>query len=263
MTTAFQDPIAFRPPHFGSAWAATSSFEMFSATPNRRDADKYFGGVGPIWNDNRGFSLWTHKMPTYWPVLDSSDLKERRHLDFLSAHALSSIGSPPVVGGKSVFHAASDRETSTRRGIAICVSGLQETQQPMSNFQIPWERPGAGVEAFAILERARQLLNEQRISEARNVLRFGSSSYPDDDGIAELMRAISPGRTQTLQGTTSNRSQEMNWIQQNGHQFRGLWIAVSGDLLVSSASTLESLLADLKGFKDNRDMPVVQKIALK
>lgn len=114
-----------------------------------------------------------------------------------------------------------------------------------------------GNQPFVFLENAKRLLSSQRIQDARDILQRGADLHPKDKKIAHLLRAISPGRVTTVEGTAPNRSREAAWIRRNGDKYRGQWVAVNGDDLIATATSLKTLLEKLKRRNGNGNSPLV------
>jgi len=68
--------------------------------------------------------------------------------------------------------------------------------------------------------------------------------------------ASSPGTGDMKQATASrvkrsskkdvDRSPEFRWLAAHGEEYRGQWVAISGDQLVAHSDSLKALLEDLK-----------------
>ena len=265
MTTAFQIPIPSTFSDLGRTRAATASLEMLNAMSNPSTGEKYFGGVVPIWQYNSESSRWTDRVATYWPSLESTSLREWHNLDLAFAHGRQMVDWPRIIDDKSVlphtFLTIPHHAHTVQREPAEYASDLVAAQKSTSKLDVISQRSDPGAKPFVLLERARRLLSKQRIRDARDLLQHGMASYPEDKNIAALLRAVSPGRVRRNRGSTQSRRQEMDWIQKHGHKYRGQWVAVSGDHLVASASTLDKLFVDVKRLKDARNTPVIQQIA--
>ena len=115
--------------------------------------------------------------------------------------------------------------------------------------------PGSQPSVF--LENAKRLLNSQRIRDARDTLQRGAELHPRDKKIAHLLRAISPGRVTQVEGTAPNRSREAAWIRRHGDKYQGQWVAVNGNDLVATATSLNTLLEKLKRQNGKGNSPLV------
>ena len=99
-------------------------------------------------------------------------------------------------------------------------------------------------------------MNEQRIQDACSTLQRGADLYPKDKKIAHLLRAISPGRVTNVKGTAPNRSKEVAWIRRHGNKYRGQWVAINGDDLLATATSLNTLLKKIQR-NDKGNSPLV------
>ena len=118
----------------------------------------------------------------------------------------------------------------------------------------------SGDRPFILLERAKELLSDQRVREAIDILSYGVSRYPEDAHIAQLLRAISPGRALKKAKTTEARDNEVSWIRRHGRDYRGKWVAVCGNELMASRDTLDGLLEDLRKPKAAERIPLIQYV---
>lgn len=113
---------------------------------------------------------------------------------------------------------------------------------------------------FVMLANAKRLLSQERVKDARDLLVDAAVRYPDDEQIADLLRAISPGRVEQKEGTMPDRKREVAWIRGNGQHYRGKWVAVLGDELVAVADDLKSLVADVNELGKLPTPPLIQRI---
>lgn len=136
--------------------------------------------------------------------------------------------------------------------------GTVETNTLMyeQNLSLDSQKSSAGSQPFVFLEQAKSLLNEQRIQDACSTLQRGADLYPKDNKIAHLLRAISPGRVTNVKGTAPNRSKEVAWIRRHGNKYRGQWVAINGDDLLATATSLNTLLKKIQR-NDKGNSPLV------
>ena len=120
-----------------------------------------------------------------------------------------------------------------------------------SQKSIPESQP------FVFLEQAKSLLNEQRIRDACITLQRGIDLHPNDKKIAHLLRAISPGQVTKIKGTAPNRSREVAWIRRHGNKYRGQWVAINGDDLLATATSLNTLLEEIQRRNDKGNSPFI------
>lgn len=115
---------------------------------------------------------------------------------------------------------------------------------------------------FILLERAKALLSNQNILEAKRILREGIYWFPDDKRIANLMDTISPmQKTKMVKASGKRRENELSWIKDNFNEYRGKWVAVDEKGLVASADKLKDLLRNLKKMARGDETPLIQYIA--
>ena len=133
-------------------------------------------------------------------------------------------------------------------------------QKAELNWNSDSQRSNHGHKALVLLAKAKKLLSEQRIQDARRILQSGTHQYPKDTGIARLLRAISPGQVTKVKSEAANGNQEIAWIQQHGKKYQEQWIAVCNDELLASSRSLKSLLDKLKQRKGKVEPVTIQYI---
>lgn len=100
-----------------------------------------------------------------------------------------------------------------------------------------------GISSFPYADLIRELLGEGRILAARSLFEFARDLIPQD---SNLVKALAPPRIRRSDRRDVDRSAEFRWLHLNGPQHRGEWVALVGDRLVASATTLSELLSELK-----------------
>lgn len=142
----------------------------------------------------------------------------------------------PLLGTYNLLTLSSPRQSPARpthglfRAIPPRKTDLNASGDPTSVFPFPYS---------TILH---SLIEQGRIWEARNLFGVAESYIPQDSKIRE---ALAPPRVKRSTRVAPERSAEFRWLDSNGAQFRGKWVALIGDSLVASAATLKELLAQL------------------
>ena len=248
----------------GNVLSATRSFEMHDSMSKSGPAEEWFSKIA---SDQRGSSNplnRTDQETRHQSALESAMPGRRQRSEYEPPHDALFTSSGKIDDMPFFPHAWTampHHASPAKHDVSMYSSGSIEFQDLPSNPATASQSSDPGAKPFVILARAQSSLSSQRIREARAILQQGTITFPQDKRIAALLHAISPGRTRRMSGTTSNRRRELNWIRKNGHKYRGLWVAVSDDHLVTSAMTLEQLLADVKKLTGGHETPLVQKIA--
>ena len=265
MTTAFQDPASSRSFSLDDAWVIATSTRPHNAMPKLGTTEKYFGGVAPISQYEKAASRWMDRAATVWFWPEAILLRESHYIESAFAHGPQIMDRTSIVDAKSAtplsWPTRSHHSLVARRELAEIIPDSVTVKQVAPKLDAISQWSDSGAKPFVLLERARHLLSKQRIRDARSVLQLGAASYPEDEKIATLLRAISPGQVKRSQGSAPNREQEMDWLLKHGHKFRGRWVALRGNVLVASADTLDKLIAKVKKLGDGHVGPVIQKIA--
>jgi len=271
MTKVSQDIVSSNFFALGDAWAITSSRKMLKALPESSTTEKYFGGVAPICQYERGTSRWIDRAAAIWLSPEDILRSELHHVESAFLHGPQIMNRTGITGDKSApplawpipshhFYAARHFYAGRRKFSEIIPEPITAKELAPKLDSVS-QRFDFDAKPFMLLERAQRLLSKQQVRDARDVLQLGAASYSEDEKIASLFRAISPGQVKKNKGSTPNRQQEMDWLQKHGHKFRGQWVAVKGDVLVASATTLDELIVEVKRLGDGRTAPIIQKIA--
>lgn len=184
------------------------------------------------------------------------------HLDFDSQQKQEKIEFRTGIRNNSTLSLSTDNKTLNqnsfrRRDSSDCGTYETDTLKREQELLPKSQKNSPGSQPFVFLENARRLLNSQRIQDARDTLQRGADLHPKDKKIAQLLRAISPGRVTQVKGTAPNRSREAAWIRRHGDKYQGQWVAVNGDDLVATATSLNKLLEKLKRRNGNGNLPLV------
>ena len=241
MNTASELPLVFRSAGFENMQVSPALVDVVGASSKARTKMKYFCGVVPNLQFDKSHSK-----------LVESRRRKLRQRNFVFAHGPDLLGCPRVEYTKwasqlnSLARLNPDRirTDNTARIAGFDLLGSNLRAKPV-----------------VLLKRARDLLSERRVREARDILQHAVASYPEDEQMAGLLRAISASPTRRKRSTKGSRKQEMDWLLEHGRDYRGRWVAIGGDQLVASASTLGELLVHVKRSKYEYDTPLIQKIA--
>lgn len=247
-------PTAATRPHAYFSSAASSN-------ANKCAVDSF--GI-PIRVRKERINLWSSG--EYWHYFDASnaDRSQRQTAEFTHRQMNFQSSNSKYTSDGMFLNLQSTRRReagksqmirSTEKGPAVVArrssaqSAISETFEPL-------------VRAFESLERATALLSEQNISEAIRVLRLGTSQFPEDRQISNLLRVVSPSRkARRVKVATTDRQADLSWIRSNGFKFSGEWVAVDDGHLLGSGTTLDDLLANLGKSGNAGALPLILHIA--
>jgi len=105
--------------------------------------------------------------------------------------------------------------------------------------------------------RIRQLIEEDRVAQARTLLSEALEANPQDFELHSLDEVLKLPRARPRQITDADRSQEFRWILANRDAYRGRWVAVQGTELVADAASFAELQSRIK---DLKSVPLVHRI---
>jgi hypothetical protein len=96
--------------------------------------------------------------------------------------------------------------------------------------------PGSGSSLNATYaERVRELILEERVADARRVLREGLEANPHDLHLNRLDRLLALPKTAQIAKRDVDRTEEFRWLARHREEYRDRWVAVQGKDLVASA----------------------------
>ena len=90
-------------------------------------------------------------------------------------------------------------------------------------------------------ERVRELISEERVADARRLLREGLEADPHDLHLNRLDRLLALPKTTKITKRDVDRTEEFRWLARNRDEYRDRWVAVRGEDLVASAESLKEL----------------------
>lgn len=97
-------------------------------------------------------------------------------------------------------------------------------------------------ESTDALTRIRNLLGQERVSEARNALQEALVSQPYDQDLLRLQSLLAPPQARTSSALDTDRTKDFQWLSKNAAKHRGRWIAIHEGKLVADATSLDELL---------------------
>ena len=90
-------------------------------------------------------------------------------------------------------------------------------------------------------ERVRELILEERVADARRVLREGLEANPHDLHLNRLNKLLALPKTAKIAKRDVDRTEEFRWLARHREEYRDRWVAIQGRDLVASAESLKEL----------------------
>lgn len=135
-----------------------------------------------------------------------------------------------------------------------------EERYPLRGKPIRYDRPTDPVESTTLPldteDQIRSLVREGRIFEARNLLEAAGDLVPAGSKIREV---LAPPRVRKSPEKGVDRSSEFHWLKTKADAYRGKWVALAGEDLVSCAGSLKDLLAQLDSLQLPRE-PLIHHV---
>ncbi len=221
----------------------------------RRPAELYFGGVKPVFqyrSDMSGAMALSLNTSIQMAKVDTTPYGLNLALD----RPWLGILSNPFHGGRHSFVERYDLFPEVNAHDFAAIPPVP-VRSPFVHVGSP-KPSNSDTQSFTLIERVKHLLHQQNIREARRSAEIGSVLYPECPQIANLLRAISPGRVSPKESVSIVRERETAWIRQHGPNYRGKWVALDKDRLIAFASTLDELLTNLGAGSTRNKTPFIQ-----
>jgi len=107
---------------------------------------------------------------------------------------------------------------------------------------------------------ARQMLQAERVAEARRILEAAPSRVSNSPVIVTLRSLLAPPTVTTSTRKDVDRSREYEWLRTHASKYRGLWLALRGDRLLASARTLHELRELLARESSTPPAPLIHRV---
>lgn len=111
----------------------------------------------------------------------------------------------------------------------------------------------------AYVPRIRRLVEEDKVGAARKLVEEALLENPEEPDLAYWKEVLSPARVFGRTPVRLEDAAELAWFAAHAGEYKGRWVAVSGEELLAHASTLQELSARLKELAP-KDLPLVYHI---
>jgi hypothetical protein len=118
---------------------------------------------------------------------------------------------------------------------------------------------GQSSEQVTLVTVVRDLVEQERVAEARQMLESTPASILDDPAIRRLRRLLAPPAIRATSVRDGGREREYAWLRENGKRYRGNWVAITETGLVAAAPTLKQLREQLRAHNLPR-APLLHKL---
>jgi hypothetical protein len=107
--------------------------------------------------------------------------------------------------------------------------------------------------------RIRELIDQERIPEARAMLQSALEQEVDSPFLLDLQKVLALPEAKRVPVTDVDRTAEMRWLAAQREQYLGQWVAVRGDSLLARAPSLKELLSALPS-GEGQPAPLVHRM---
>lgn len=106
------------------------------------------------------------------------------------------------------------------------------------------EDPLTTADSFA--DAVRSSLGSGQAGEARRAAAQGAAAFPGDPWLRKANRVLNPSRIVSKPATAPDRTREFAWLRKHSAEYRGRWVALLGEELLSSGTKLEDVLSEVR-----------------
>jgi hypothetical protein len=108
-------------------------------------------------------------------------------------------------------------------------------------------------ETRSYTERIRELLEQDRVQGARNLLAEAIERGAQEADLPVLQRVLAPAKFLGLSDELDpDRTPEMNWLADHRKEYRGQWIALAEDRLIAHSEDIREVDSAVKSMTLNR-----------
>lgn len=165
---------------------------------------------------------------------------------------------------------ASKWEVFSRQSSSFMQAPAESAIRKFSHFHTTFQ---FGSAVRGILEQANQvehdihnfqlaikrLIENEHLQAARRMFEAVPLHLFSDPLLLGLRAVLAPPVVKRLQKQDVERSNEYDWLRDEGHKYRGKWVALQGKRVLSAASTLRTLRQQLQSMKLTRP-PLIHHI---
>ena len=100
--------------------------------------------------------------------------------------------------------------------------------------------------ADGFADAVRSYLGSGQAGEARRAAAQGAAAFPGDPWLRKANRVLNPSRIVSKPATAPDRTREFAWLRKHSAEYRGRWVALLGEELLSSGTELEDVLSEVR-----------------
>ena len=119
-------------------------------------------------------------------------------------------------------------------------------EAPIISPDRPTELVAPDRDTVPFVMAVRRLIEAEQLVAARQMLASAPTHILTDPLVTRLRSLLAPPVVKRVQRRDVDRTREYEWLETDGHKYRGRWVALDGDRLLASASSLRELREELK-----------------
>jgi hypothetical protein len=127
--------------------------------------------------------------------------------------------------------------------------------QPWRDSELArWDR-----DAVLAVMAASERLESGQLAAAAALLEKAPAHVSNDPLVVKMRATLAPPSVRPCDESDRDRSAEYGWLRTHAAHYRGLWVALDGDLLVASAPTLRQLREEMSAMPLTR-APLLHRV---
>ena len=119
--------------------------------------------------------------------------------------------------------------------------------------------PFGAASLFVEIRLIRSYLSNGDVKRARLRTVQALKAHPNSERLTRILEILSPGPTKRTNEVYPSRNSELTWLKENRSAYNGLWVAVDGENLVASSTSLRELLQELEQTHTDKS-PLIHKV---
>ena len=90
------------------------------------------------------------------------------------------------------------------------------------------------------------LLDSEQFAAARQMAARAAELFSDNPWLSKANRVLNPRKAVSRPGKASDRQREFAWLREHSSDYRGQWVALVGDQLVTHSESFDDVLREVK-----------------
>lgn len=107
-------------------------------------------------------------------------------------------------------------------------------------------RKEAPEESRSYVERIRELVEQDRVKAARELVAEALRAGSTEEGLDRWAKVLAPAKARVGGRMDKERSREVQWMRAHWQEYRGQWVALDGDVLLAHSPSFQEVMDRLR-----------------